>query len=213
MNLIFCEESYIVKRLITPEEIDAAYRLRHEVFVDELRWVPPLLDGREIDQFDAFAMPFGIISPDGKVVGHVRLITSPDPFMIESVFSCLLPKDKPFIKPPNMVESTRICIKKEYRNSTIQSMPLAHVLYKAIYNWSLINAITHMVTIIEKRYYLLLKRSKFPFESVGEFLPLGDGVLAGIAVIDWSRVEKDVQAARPDFYRWLINLQVPAHTL
>ncbi|MFQ5465289.1 MAG: hypothetical protein ACE5EI_05115, partial [Thermodesulfobacteriota bacterium] len=60
MELIFQEESFIVKTLSAPEELDAALRLRHEIFREELRWVPPSPDGLDLDRFDDFAHPIGV---------------------------------------------------------------------------------------------------------------------------------------------------------
>ncbi len=211
MELFFQEGDFLVKELSAPEELDAAYRLRHRVFVDELRWVPPCPDGLEKDFYDDFAHPIGVFDHNGRLVCHVRLITAPKPFMIEKEFAVLLPKDRPFKKISGMVESTRICVEKEYRTTMLSSMTLAHLLYKAMYHWSKENGYRYLVTIVEKRYYILLKRSRFPFKQVGDFLPLGEGVMSGIVMLDWNEVDVVVKEKRPDFFDWLVNLQAPCH--
>lgn len=82
MELIFQEGSYLIKTLSTPEEMDAAFRLRHDVFVDELKWVPPSPDKREIDAYDKFAIPLGLFDLSAQtgeglqLIGYVRLIQS-----------------------------------------------------------------------------------------------------------------------------------------
>lgn len=210
MELIFQDNGFLVKTLDSAWEVDAALRLRHDVFVDELRWVPPSPDGLEKDRYDAFAYPIGIFDDMNRLLGHVRLICSPDPFMIEKEFSRLLPKDGVFLKTPSLAESTRICVSRDVRNSHVMSMTLGHLLYKAIYHWCRLNGIARLVTIVEKRYYVLLKRSKFPFEAVGDFHLLGEGVLSGIIVLDWGRVENELSKTRPDFYNWLITVNTPA---
>lgn len=210
--MTFIEGEYTVKTLSLPGEWDAAFRLRHEVFAEELQWVPLSSDGREKDAYDAFAVPIGIFDDDGGLIGHVRLICSPSPFMIEKEFACLLPEPGLFAKTQGMVESTRICIRKEARADAHQSLSLAHLLYKAMYNWSLLNDISRMVTIVEQRYFLLLKRSRFPFESVGGFKALGKGVMSGIIVLDWRRFDMELSVKRPEFYRWFANAQTPFHT-
>ncbi|MBI5892273.1 MAG: hypothetical protein HZB79_01240 [Deltaproteobacteria bacterium] len=61
MELIFQEGSYLIKTLSTHEEMEAAYRLRHEVFVDELKWVPacPFYSGAPpIHDRKRICMPF-----------------------------------------------------------------------------------------------------------------------------------------------------------
>lgn len=213
MELIFQEENYLVKTISTPEEVDSAMRLRHEVFRDELRWVPPTADGLDRDQYDDFAESIGIFERSGELVGHVRLIKAPLPYMIENEFACLLPKEG-FTKSPGMVESTRICVRKDRRSDTVNSFSLAHLLYKAIYHWSLKNGSRYLITIIEQRYFFYLKRF-FPFVPVADFKPLGEGVMSGIALLDWNVFEKSVSAKRPGLFKWMATLDdsVPSESL
>lgn len=216
MELIFQEDNLLIKTLSAPEEMDAAFRLRHEVFVDELKWVPSSPDKREIDDYDKFAIPLGLFDlsaqtgEDMQLIGYVRLIQSNHPFMVEKEFASLIPKDKPLKKLPDMVESTRICVKKERRADKVGNLGLTtgHLLYKAIYNWCLIHNSRFLATIIEKRYYRYLK-SLFPFKPLGEFLPMGDGVLAGTVLLDWRDFERVSLERRPDFMEWMTTIQVP----
>lgn len=206
MELIFQEGDYLIKTLSTHEEMEAAFRLRHDVFVDELKWVPASPDGMEKDSYDSFAHPIGIFDEKNGLIGYVRLISAPNPFMIEKEFACLLPKDKPFKKLSNMAESTRICVKKEHRTITVNSsLTLGHLLYKAIYQWCVREDARFFATIVEKRYYRFLKQI-FPFEPAGDFLPLGDGVLSGIVFMDWRIFESLAQKNRPEFFEWISNL-------
>lgn len=215
MELIFQEGSYLIKTLSTHEEMEAAFRLRHEVFVDELKWVPTSPDGMERDAYDAFAHPIGVFDESTKLIGYVRLIPAPQPFMIEKEFSCLMPKDKPFRKLSNMAESTRICIQKEYRRSLLDSsLTIGHLLYKAIYQWCLGENLRFFVTIVEKRYHRFLKYF-FPFEPLGGFLPLGSGVMSGIVLLDFRKMEAVLKETKPEFLQWMVNLHplVPSRLL
>lgn len=204
MELIFQEEDYLVKTISSTEEKEAALRLRHDIFRDELKWVPPSADGLDRDKYDDFAESIGIFSPSGEIVGHVRLIPAPLPFMIEKEFATLLPA-KGLDKVPGMTESTRICVRKERRKDTVAGLSLAHLLYKAIYHWSLKNDSRYLITIIEQRYFFYLKRF-FPFVPLADFKPLGEGVMSGIAVLDWREFEESAGAKRPEFFRWMSNL-------
>ena len=207
MELIFQEGKYLIKTLSTHEEMEAGFALRHEVFVDELKWVPPSPDGMERDRYDSFAHPIGVFDEWNELVGYVRLIPAPEPFMIEKEFACLLPEDKkPFKKNNSMAESTRICIKKERRTILLDSsLTLGHLLYKAIYQWCLMQDIRFFVTIVEKRYHRYLK-AFFPFEPLGSFLPLGDGVMSGVITLDWRNFELLAQKTKPEFLQWMTNL-------
>jgi N-acyl-L-homoserine lactone synthetase len=204
MELIFQEENYLVKTISSPEETEAALRLRHDIFRDELKWVPPSPDGLDRDKYDDFAESIGIFSPSGEIAGHVRLIPAPLPFMIEKEFASLLPGSG-LDKVPGMTESTRICVRKELRKDTVAGLSLAHLLYKAIYHWSLKNDSRYLITIIEQRYFFYLKRF-FPFVPLADFKPLGEGVMSGIAVLDWREFEESAAAKRPEFFRWMSNL-------
>lgn len=215
MELIFQEGDYLIKTLSTHEEMEAAFRLRHEVFADELKWVPVSQDGMEKDGYDFFAHPIGIFDGENKLIGYVRLIPAPQPFMIEKEFACLLPPGKVFKKLSSMAESTRICIQKEYRTTLLDSsLTLGHLLYKAIYQWCLGEDLRFFVTIVEKRYHRFLKYF-FPFEPLGDFLPLGSGVMSGIVLLDFRKMEAVLKETKPEFFQWMTNLHplVPSRLL
>jgi len=211
MELIFQEENYLVKTISAPEEVRSALRLRHEVFRDELRWVPPSPDGLDTDAYDGFAEAIGVFDNAGELVGHVRLISAPLPYMIEKEFACLLPEGG-FRKLDGMSESTRICVRKDRRRDTVAQLNLAHLLYKAIYHWSLEKGSRYLVTIIEQRYFVYLKRF-FPFKPLAAFKPLGEGVMSGIALLDWREFEKDAAQKRPSFLEWMSNRGAPAPSI
>ena len=57
------------------DEMEQAYRLRHQVFVEEMGWdelAKP--DGREIDQFDNKHAVHMLYIEQGKVLGYQRLL-------------------------------------------------------------------------------------------------------------------------------------------
>jgi len=214
MELIFQEDNFLVKTIETHEELDAALRLRHVIFREELKWVPPTFDGRDLDPYDDFAESLIIYDDRGELIGNVRMILDPDPFMIDKEFACLLPEDGSFARTPRMTEITRICVKEECRKMTAGGLSLAHLLYKGVYHWSLANDSRHLVAVIEQRYFHYLKRY-FPFRAVGEFIPLGDGVMSGMAVLDWREFEEIMPAKRPEFFAWMTNMPalVPSRAL
>lgn len=207
MDLIFQEDNFLIKTLSTHEEMEAALRLRHDVFREELKWVEPAQDGLDRDEYDPYAQSIGIFDDKDVLIGHVRLIIAPDPFMIEKDFARLLPEDGTFKKLDGMAESTRICVRKETRTDRHLSMTLAHLLYKAMYHWSRHNGIKQLITIVEKRYYVLLKRSGYPFVPIGDFKLMGEGVLSGIISLDWSICDQVLKQKKPAFFEWLNNLQ------
>ncbi len=214
MELIFQEDDFLVKTIDTETELDAALRLRHVIFREELKWVPPSFDGRDLDAYDRYAEGIGIFDFKGELIGTVRMILDPDPFMIDKEFECLKPADGSFERTPRMTEITRICVKEECRKMTAGGMSLAHLLYKAVYHWSLANDSRHLVAVIEQRYFHYLKRY-FPFKPVADFIPLGDGVMSGMAVMDWREFEETMPSKRPEFFEWMTNMPalVPSRVL
>ncbi len=206
MELIFQEGGYLIKTLSTHEEMEAAFGLRHEVFVDELKWVPPSPDGMEKDGYDSFADSLGVFDAENKLVGYVRSIPAPHPFMIEKEFAGLLPKDKPFRKLPDMAEATRICVKKEYRTVAVSpSLTVCHLIYKAIYQLCLKQDMRYLAAVAEKRTYRYFK-AYLPFIPMGDFLSFGDGVTAGIVLLDWRNFELFAMERKPEFFQWMVNL-------
>lgn len=208
MDIAFCEERFLVKTLADPGELDAALRLRHRVFREELKWVPTSPDGLDLDEFDAYSHGIGVFDDQRGLIGHVRLIKAPDPFMAEKDFSSLLTEGHTFVKAPDMAESTRICVDKDYRRVKVGGLPMAHLLYKAIYHWCLGEGVRHLETIIEKRYYVYLKRY-FPFVPVAEFGLMGEGVETGIVMLDWREFEQRAREKRPEFFNWITTATAP----
>lgn len=59
----------------TTDELDAVFRLRHRVFVEEEGYMPPRPDGRIADRFDAYPTTANIIAlVDGDVAGSIRFM-------------------------------------------------------------------------------------------------------------------------------------------
>lgn len=208
MELIFQEGEYLVKTLLTREEMEASFRLRYAVFCEELRWVPSSPNKMERDTYDEYAQSVGVFDGNRNLIGNVRLITAPDRFMLEKEFSCMLTKGKPFVKLPDMVESTRICLAKEARGIIYLSRSLVYLIYKGMYHWSIERNLRYLVPVIEKRYYLLLKRQGLPFRQFGEFCTMEDGVECGPVILDWREFEAVLREKKPDMYAWFINLSI-----
>jgi N-acyl-L-homoserine lactone synthetase len=62
-----------IKLAETADEVDAVFRLRHQVFVEEEQMRPPQPDGRMSDRFDAYPTTSNVIAiADGEVVGTLR---------------------------------------------------------------------------------------------------------------------------------------------
>ena len=56
----FYEGELLVKTLTDEEELRQAYRLRHRVFAERLKWVPERADRLEEDVYDAWSTSIGV---------------------------------------------------------------------------------------------------------------------------------------------------------
>ncbi|MDG1474080.1 MAG: acyl-homoserine-lactone synthase, partial [Porticoccaceae bacterium] len=97
-------KSYIA---VTQEQKDKAYRLRHEVYSKELKWVPESPDGREIDEFDAHAFLVCVENDSGQLIGTIRVIDSAHQWLCETYFAETITDGVDSIKSMSCVESSR----------------------------------------------------------------------------------------------------------
>ncbi|WP_353889440.1 acyl-homoserine-lactone synthase [uncultured Paraburkholderia sp.] len=73
------------------DDLQQIFRLRHQVFAEELHWVPRVNSGLEQDQYDTRATLIGIFDSDGSAIGTIRIVFKPDTFMLEREFVTFLP--------------------------------------------------------------------------------------------------------------------------
>ena len=207
MELIFEEENFLVKTLSTHEEMEAAFRLRHDVFSMELKWVPPSSDGMEKDPYDSFSRYLGVFDTSGLLVGHIRIITSEHPFMVEKEFSCMMPEGAKVTKTADVAEITRLCVRKDIRSN--QSMAcIPNLLYKGLYHWNMGNDVRHSLMVVDKRCFRHLRLSGLPVEQLYDFVMMPDGVKAGVCNLDWRRFEESAPEKKPEFFKWMSILPV-----
>lgn len=75
----------IAKELTTSAELMLAARLRHEVFVDKLQWVPGNPGRLEMDRYDEHSVHVGAFE-GAKLVGCCRFTPWGKPWMLTEVF-------------------------------------------------------------------------------------------------------------------------------
>lgn len=107
----FKYQGYTFKELHEVSELEAAYRLRHEIVVEKLKWVNGDSDRRlEVDEFDEDSFHFGCLQ-DGRIVGYVRMTrdNSPNGTMTRKYFAHLINGDIPY-PPEHSAEISRFII-------------------------------------------------------------------------------------------------------
>jgi acyl-homoserine lactone synthase len=178
-------------QIVTPEnqhlfreEMELAYRLRHRVFVDEMKWTDLAKDdGREIDQFDNEHAVHMLHIEDGKVLGYQRMLPSTRPHLLSDVLPQLCEDERPV--GAHIWEWTRYCVEPAHRERGRALSPVANALLSGIVEWGLESGIATI--IIEMNPLWLLRLVQLHFRTVPLGLPqrIGDqDVLAVTATFD-----------------------------
>jgi cyclic nucleotide-binding protein/N-acyl amino acid synthase FeeM len=123
----------------TTEDLDALFRLRHRVYVDEKGWFPVQRDGRVTDRFDAYPNKVNVIAVvEGAVVGGVRFVESssvgvPADYFFD--FSPFLPADA------RTGSASLLCLEPNLRKTG----GLVSSMFGMGYHWALGRDLTHLV--------------------------------------------------------------------
>jgi N-acyl-L-homoserine lactone synthetase len=177
-------KSYIA---ITQEQKDKAYRLRHEVYSKELKWVPESPDGREIDEFDAHAFLVCVENDIGDLIGTIRVIDGDVKWLADAFFVDTLPQGSAPIKKRSSVEVSRNAISPKYRhisisdsNVTVLDMLLATAVDCS---WDLLNKKYILVTATPVMG-IVLKRRGGAIDQVGPIVKMEDGCKIASFLLD-----------------------------
>jgi acyl-homoserine lactone synthase len=186
-----------VIHLVTPEndyryrdEMEQAYRLRHQVFVEEMGWhnlAKP--DGREIDQFDNKHAVHMLCIEHGEVLGYQRLLPSTRPHLLSDIMPELCEVEQPV--GADIWEISRHCVAPGHRSGGHYASPVANALGSGLLEWALECGVSKFIIEIEPTGLLPLVQLHF------QPLPLGfphkiNGreVLAVTLTFDGSTIER-----------------------
>ena len=143
-GLSLCQGPYLARFASTPSDLDAALRLRFEVFNLELNGGLPqaFTSGRDMDQFD-FVCDHLIVQhvPTGRVVGTYRLQTgaiAKGNFGYYSEREFDLSPYEPL--RPQVVELGRACIHRDYRSTDV-----LYLLWRGIAQYALANGARYLI--------------------------------------------------------------------
>lgn len=126
----------------TAEEIDRAFEARYRVLVESDGYLPPNVDRRLFDRFDAYPTTRNIIAEhDGRIIGGARFThhsavgTPPEEFFD---FTPFLPE-----QPTPFGAGSQLFLEKPYRRSRI-----AFYLLGLGYAWGVTQGWTHVVGVL-----------------------------------------------------------------
>jgi N-acyl-L-homoserine lactone synthetase len=200
------EGGYVVKTIVEEDDLVKAYRLRHSVFAEELRWVPEASNELEIDEYDAHAVHFGVFDAQERLVAYVRLLTADHPFMLEREFRCVLGQDRSIRKNADTAELTRFCVDATARAQMIVTemgvFGVFMLLFKGVYDWCLQQGIGIIYGVTEKVIHKLLTIKGYPYRMIGMPKHMPDGVVALAVILDWREFERINKVKRPELLRW-----------
>jgi acyl homoserine lactone synthase len=164
----------------TPE-LRSMHRLRGRVFGGRLGWEVAVLDGEEIDRFDAPAAVYLVhLGDDGEVDGCARLLPTTGPTMIRDTFPVLLGGGR-LRASPRVWESSRFAVDTE-RAGRGEARGLARVTFELIaaeYELALASGVEEIVTVTDVRMERILVRAGCGWERIAE--PQTIGVTRAVA--------------------------------
>ncbi|KEJ95456.1 acyl-homoserine-lactone synthase [Pseudosulfitobacter pseudonitzschiae] len=169
--------------------LDEMFALRARVFGQRLGWEVDIVNGKEIDQFDALDPAYVIgLNDEGHVVSCVRALQTTGPHMLSDVFHDILDGEPP-LRSATLWESTRFCVDTDIldRGNSRNSVSYATCeLMAASLEYAKNSGISDIVTVIDPVMNRVLKRSDCaPYGYVGSTKPMGK-VSAMAALLDCS---------------------------
>ncbi|MBI5114351.1 MAG: GNAT family N-acetyltransferase [Rhodovulum sp.] len=149
------------------DAMEQAYRLRHAVFVDEMRWEDLRRpDGREVDQFDDDgALHMLYIDPSGAVLGYQRMLPTTRPHLLSDVLPELCEVERPV--GPDVWEWTRYCVARPHRERGRALSPIANALLSGIVEWGLESGVSRIIIEMDPIWVLRLVQLHFRVTPLG----------------------------------------------
>jgi acyl homoserine lactone synthase len=200
----FLDQELRTKALMTKEEKDAAYHLRHQVFAEELGWVPRNENAREMDAYDGNCTMIGLFA-DNHLIACLRILLSTQPFMLEKEFYTII-NDYKILKTPETIEVTRFCIASNVRKSKVSTnfgmFPIMMALEKAFYNWCRSNEKDIVYMVVSNHFFRLLNLMGMPCSTVAPAVTMPDGVTALAAISSWTAFEEYNSKKNPALLTW-----------
>lgn len=201
--IAFYEGEFVVKTLEEPAELRQAYQLRHRVFAETLRWVPPTEDGQEMDMYDLWGQSIGILDREGKLQGLARLLPSAGPFMLEHDLRLLLPPDHIIRKERDTAEITRLAIDPDIKDRGL-SARLLLTMVKGIYHWAMAHDVRYLYLEVDYRFFRVLNAMAISCDPLSPPVALPPANTLSIAgIMDIVRCEEILGRKRPQVMEWM----------
>jgi acyl homoserine lactone synthase len=203
----FYEGEFLVKTLETKEDMTLAYKLRHRVFAERLKWVPERADRLEADMYDAWSTSLGVFNDGGDLLGLVRMTHAPVPFMLESEFSACLVGNHRVRKETDTAEITRLAVDPAIADRGL-SARLMKTIFKGMYQWCLRHHVRYTYMVVEHRLLRVVQRMGWPCQAIGEPVALPPAEVFSIGgLLDLEEFRAQAATSRPAMLDWVTVTQ------
>lgn len=206
----FYEGEFLVKSLETREDLTRAYRLRHRVFAERLKWVSERPDRLEADVYDTWSTSIGVFADETRLLGLVRMTHAPVPFMLESEFSACLVGTHRVRKQTDTAEITRLAVDPSIVDRGL-SARLMKTIFKGMYQWCLLHNVRYTYMVVEHRLLRVVQRMGWPCHAIGDPVALPPAEVLSIGgLLDLDEFRSQASASRPAMLDWLTTTtQIP----
>jgi len=202
-GIAFYEGEFLVKTLETKEDLTQAYRLRHRVFAERLKWVPERADRLEADVYDTWSTSIGVFADETRLLGLVRMTHAPVPFMLESEFSACLVGSHRVRKQTDTAEITRLAVDPAIADRGL-SARLMKATFKGMYQWCLLHDVRYTYMVVEHRLLRVVQRMGWPCRAIGEPVALPPAEVFSIGgLLDLDEFRSQASTCRPAMLDWL----------
>lgn len=146
--------------------MDEVYRLRHKVFVEELKWTNLTSpDGLERDSFDRPDAIHHICIRDGRIAGYQRMLPTLRPHLLSDVFPELCEGPPP--RGLDIYELTRYCVAPAHREGRRGVSSVGSELMAGFVEWGLGCGVNKVVIEFETIWVLRALQLKFLVRPLG----------------------------------------------
>ncbi|GEM_PF-3155740 len=194
------------------EEMEKIFKLRHDIFVKKLAWVPGHFEDFEHDEYDATSVFFGVFKGE-ELLATARMTPSTATFMIEKALAYTMEGAEPIKKGPDTMEISRLGCSPHIVDRTMR-VRVSMLLYKAIYEWSRENKIRYWYLVSTEKYLGALRdKLKIPIPRLGKTFNTDYDEEYYAALIDLEEAERSMGRVRLWLFRKFLIPQKTATTI
>lgn len=208
---------YVARPLALDETatLDAALRLRHRVFAQELGWVPACANGCERDRYDRVARHFGVFASQSgggggrsALAGYARVLLPEHGLMLQREFRALVAGAGmgADIDRARAFEVSRFVVEARHRGLMDAShRGVVEHLARSIVRWALERGKTQWLSVCEVRHARALRMRGLPCVEFGQVVEYQPGVPVCAIQLDLVQAGGRLRRHRPGDYAWYLE--------